>query len=146
MNGDQVRNVQLALQEFTGCDVSCADLGIAVGLAKDSANHKIRGWQRNGPTGPGGVALTYLAQGLNTWLPEHIAGMHNGDLYVIRLQWPRFVMRIALSGRPDHSHAIPAPEAKIIQWIDDVDALPSTADAAYYEARAIDFTKAPNRA
>src|SRR5712675_330638 len=97
MTAVQVKNLRREIYYITGNQVTPEILGRAMGLSEKRAARGVREWEQFGPSGPAGVALTYLAQGLNTKLPEHIHGRSDDDGggdcdYVIRLRWPRFIM------------------------------------------------------
>jgi len=117
MTAAQVKNLRREIYYVTGIPVTPKMLGRALGLSEKRAERGVREWEHAGPTGPAGVALTYLAQGLSRKLPEYIIGVSDeeaGVAYVIRLRWPRFIMMV-----PDQQIEL----YFISQWIDDPTAL-----------------------
>lgn len=133
MTPADVKRIQTELSDAVGARVSDGDFGDALGLEPKNAPEAVRRWKTKGPTGPVAAALRYLDQGLpgadgNAKAPEYVLGptLDNRDmLYIVRLQFPRFVGWIDSRMNPDYGKRWVEINRNlrltVTQWIDDLD-------------------------
>jgi hypothetical protein len=62
MTGAEVKAIRDALGRLLGRHLSQQDLGVALGLAPDSAGRTVRSWEKAGPSGPAAVALAFMRE------------------------------------------------------------------------------------
>jgi len=123
MSADEARAVRLALSAAMNRQLSQREFGVMLGLAPAGADRTIRNWEKDGPTGPGALALHYMAQGLPGFrdrIPEWSWALIDGNgetkSVVSRHWWPRFVGTVGTVG--PRLDAAPA-YLDVVHWIDE---------------------------
>jgi hypothetical protein len=155
MKPTEVRSIRHAISRALGrpsvgpAAFSQQELGEALGLAQGSARKTIERWEAEGPTGPAGIALTYLGQGalddeLKRVVPEYAFGPGLGDggsgrEIIVRLWWPRFIGVVLEGHVPTTLDSAwiedEVERLAVAMWIDDPN-LPGAPDPIEWVRRA----------
>ncbi len=121
MTGDDVSAIRAALSDAAGRRIDQPEFASALGLEGPNRRKTVQRWESDGPSGPAGVAMTYLAQGaldasMKRVVPEHVFGGGLGEGgagydTIVRLWWPRFVA-IALPA------SVPLTDEQQFVWLE----------------------------
>lgn len=155
MNPAEVKSIRQAIGRTLGRPIagpaafSQQELGEALGLSENSARKTMERWEKEGPTGPAGIALTYLGQGalddeLKRVVPEYAFGPGLGDggsgrEIIVRLWWPRFIGVVLEGHVPTTLDSAwiedEVERLAVAMWIDDPN-LPGAPDPIEWVRRA----------